>query len=265
MTKPASSYSLHGFCDASELGFAAVVYLRSSNQDGSVSVHLLMAKSKVAPLRTRPTIPKLELCGAVLLVKLLNHVGVDGKPRRADERDRKHPPGELTCRDVERATAARDREDAMFKGQRNSNGWLVLRDCTKYLSSQHSMRCKRYSRGSRGYQAIPMCIMAVAMSRVLHICSWRTQTTDQVLDGGDQLYQDSYLHFRPAGKLLAVEQVIVKAMERVRARAKGEGEVRARARTKPRGRVRARVRVRLRARTKTRVIARVRASASPSA
>ncbi|CAG9133395.1 unnamed protein product [Plutella xylostella] len=73
MTKPASSYSLHGFCDASELGFAAVVYLRSSNQDGSVSVHLLMAKSKVAPLRTRPTIPKLELCGAVLLVKLLNH------------------------------------------------------------------------------------------------------------------------------------------------------------------------------------------------
>ncbi|CAG9120150.1 unnamed protein product [Plutella xylostella] len=74
MTKPASSYSLHGFCDASELGFAAVVYLRSSNQDGSVSVHLLMAKSKVAPLRTRPTIPKLELCGAVLLVKLLNHI-----------------------------------------------------------------------------------------------------------------------------------------------------------------------------------------------
>ncbi|CAG9137880.1 unnamed protein product [Plutella xylostella] len=76
MTKPASSYSLHGFCDASELGFAAVVYLRSSNQDGSVSVHLLMAKSKVAPLRTRPTIPKLELCGAVLLVKLLNHVSL---------------------------------------------------------------------------------------------------------------------------------------------------------------------------------------------
>ncbi|XP_048483851.1 uncharacterized protein LOC125489994 [Plutella xylostella] len=76
MTKPASSYSLHGFCDASELGFAAVLYLRSSNQDGSVSVHLLMAKSKVAPLRTRPTIPKLELCGAVLLVKLLNHVSL---------------------------------------------------------------------------------------------------------------------------------------------------------------------------------------------
>ncbi|CAF4918244.1 unnamed protein product [Pieris macdunnoughi] len=33
-----------------------------------------MAKSKVAPVRTRLTIPKLELSGAVLLTRLINHV-----------------------------------------------------------------------------------------------------------------------------------------------------------------------------------------------
>lgn len=70
----ATHFSLHGFSDASELGFAAVVYLRVETDDGRVSVHLLMGKSKVAPIRTRLTIPKLELCGAVLLTKLLHHV-----------------------------------------------------------------------------------------------------------------------------------------------------------------------------------------------
>lgn len=66
--------TLIGFCDASERGFAAVVYLRTVSAAGVVDVHLVMAKSKVAPLRTRLTIPKLELSGAALLVRLLNHV-----------------------------------------------------------------------------------------------------------------------------------------------------------------------------------------------
>ncbi|XP_052744237.1 uncharacterized protein LOC128199305 [Bicyclus anynana] len=66
--------SLHGFCDASEKGYAAAVYLRTVNANGEVSVHLVLAKSKVAPIRTRLTIPKLELSGATLLARLLNHV-----------------------------------------------------------------------------------------------------------------------------------------------------------------------------------------------
>ncbi|KAI5632225.1 pao retrotransposon peptidase domain-containing protein [Phthorimaea operculella] len=41
---------------------------------GTVHVRLVMAKSKVAPVRTRWTIPKLELAGAALLARLLNHV-----------------------------------------------------------------------------------------------------------------------------------------------------------------------------------------------
>lgn len=59
-----------GFCDASERGFAAVIYLRvlSSSEDPKVS--LLKAKTKLAPLKTL-TVPRLELSGAHLLVKLM--------------------------------------------------------------------------------------------------------------------------------------------------------------------------------------------------
>lgn len=66
--------TLHEFCDASERGYAAAVYLRTEGRDGATNVYLILAKSKVAPLRTRLTIPKLELSGAALLVRLLNHV-----------------------------------------------------------------------------------------------------------------------------------------------------------------------------------------------
>ncbi|XP_045769764.1 uncharacterized protein LOC123870481 [Maniola jurtina] len=75
MLPPAvKNITMHGFSDASEAGYAAVVYLRAVDDTDNVSVHLVMAKSKVAPIRTRLTIPKLELCGAVLLLKLLHHV-----------------------------------------------------------------------------------------------------------------------------------------------------------------------------------------------
>lgn len=64
---------IHGFCDASINGYGACVYLRSISNDNEIFVNLLCAKSKVAPLRPT-TIPKLELCGALLLSKLLVQV-----------------------------------------------------------------------------------------------------------------------------------------------------------------------------------------------
>jgi len=60
------SYSLCGFCDASEKGYAAVVYLRVTNPSGSTSIYHLGAKTKLAPMKAM-TIPRLELSGAVLL------------------------------------------------------------------------------------------------------------------------------------------------------------------------------------------------------
>ena len=67
------SRELHGFSDASELAYAAVVYLRMVNFDGKHYTSLVMSKTKVAPIK-KQTIPRLELCGAVILAKILNHL-----------------------------------------------------------------------------------------------------------------------------------------------------------------------------------------------
>lgn len=63
---------LHGFCDSSELGYSSCVYLRCIDPDGNIRVTLIMAKTKVAPLK-RLTIPRLELCGAFLLAQLMKY------------------------------------------------------------------------------------------------------------------------------------------------------------------------------------------------
>jgi len=63
---------LHGFSDASESGYSAVVYLRCSEDNESVIVRQLISKTRVAPLK-RITLPRLELCGSHLLAKLISY------------------------------------------------------------------------------------------------------------------------------------------------------------------------------------------------
>lgn len=65
----AAKRELHGFSGATERAYAAVVYLRSELPDGTYTIHLLAAKSRVAPVK-KVTLPRLELCGAVLVSKL---------------------------------------------------------------------------------------------------------------------------------------------------------------------------------------------------
>lgn len=64
---------IHGFSDASEKAYGAVVYSKTTNGKGEVHIKILMSKTKVAPQKT-VTLPRLELCGAHLLAKLINKI-----------------------------------------------------------------------------------------------------------------------------------------------------------------------------------------------
>ena len=73
ITESATTVELHGFCDASEAAYGAVIYCKSKSTSGEVSIQLVASKSRVSPLK-KQTIPRLELSAAVLLAKLLNRV-----------------------------------------------------------------------------------------------------------------------------------------------------------------------------------------------
>ena len=63
------SAELHGSSDASNVAYAAAVYLRIMTKSGTVT-RLVASKTRVAPL-VRQTIPRLELLGAVILSRLV--------------------------------------------------------------------------------------------------------------------------------------------------------------------------------------------------
>lgn len=67
------SRELHTFCDASLSAYAAVSFLKVVLPDNNTSVTLVMAKSRLAPLK-RPTIPRLELLACTIGARLSNYI-----------------------------------------------------------------------------------------------------------------------------------------------------------------------------------------------
>lgn len=66
-----NNIQIHGFCDASQKAFTACVYIRACKND-SITTTLFVSKAKNAPVNQ--TILRLELCGAHLLVQLVDKV-----------------------------------------------------------------------------------------------------------------------------------------------------------------------------------------------
>lgn len=68
-----STISLHGFSDASEKAYSAVIYARVETNK-QVNTTLITAKTRVAPIKSKLTLPQLELCGALLVADLMRTI-----------------------------------------------------------------------------------------------------------------------------------------------------------------------------------------------
>lgn len=66
-------FQVHGFCDASQRAYGACIYIRNQIADDEIQIELLCSKTRVAPLKTI-SLPRFELCAAVLLAQLLDKV-----------------------------------------------------------------------------------------------------------------------------------------------------------------------------------------------
>lgn len=71
-TTKRSKIWLHGFCDGSLKAFCAVIYL-AQQTDEIMTSRIVCSKTKVAPIESE-SIPRIELCGAVMLFKLMKRV-----------------------------------------------------------------------------------------------------------------------------------------------------------------------------------------------
>ena len=64
-------YQLHGFCDASEKAYVCCIYLKCITKNNFVSSWLVASKSRVAPIKRKLSIPRLELLGNLILSRLI--------------------------------------------------------------------------------------------------------------------------------------------------------------------------------------------------
>lgn len=73
LTVPGNEYEVVGFSDASEKAYGCAVYLIHKDKSGNTKSSLICSKSRVSPLKTI-SIPRLELCAAILLAETVQNV-----------------------------------------------------------------------------------------------------------------------------------------------------------------------------------------------
>lgn len=73
VTKSGTQNDLIAFCDASLQAYGASIYLRCVTPTGKVDVNLICSKTRVSPIKV-VSLPRLELCAAVLATKLMTKV-----------------------------------------------------------------------------------------------------------------------------------------------------------------------------------------------
>jgi len=73
LRKNITEIQVHGFSDASIEAYGACMYLRITYTTGEIEIKLIASKSRVSPLKAL-SLPRLELCAAVLLCRLANKI-----------------------------------------------------------------------------------------------------------------------------------------------------------------------------------------------
>lgn len=76
------------------------------------------------------------------------------------------------------------------------------------LRAIRSQASERYSEDSRNFQDLTNCIVCCVIQKLIPIDTWTCKNLDLVLNLGDQLYMDSYVTFKPVGKVLQPSQVL---------------------------------------------------------
>ena len=64
---------LHTFCYARQEAYAAVSFMRSEDADGTIMVRMVMARSRLAPIK-KPSIPRMELLACVIGARMANFI-----------------------------------------------------------------------------------------------------------------------------------------------------------------------------------------------
>ena len=65
-----TNVQLHGFCDASEQAYCAVIFVTTVKSENEIASRIVTSKTKVAPIK-KHSIPRLELLSSLLLTELM--------------------------------------------------------------------------------------------------------------------------------------------------------------------------------------------------